>query len=54
MTAPLDYALAYIRRGWNPVPVPFREKGPTEREWQFRVIDEAMAPYHFTSGPQNI
>jgi len=23
-----DWARAYIRRGWPPVPVPFREKAP--------------------------
>jgi Bifunctional DNA primase/polymerase, N-terminal len=29
----------YIERGWNPVPIPFQAKGPTEKNWQKRRID---------------
>jgi hypothetical protein len=50
----LNTALDYIRRGWNPAPILHRQKGPTEREWQLRVIDEAMAPHCFNGKPQNI
>src|SRR6516164_4236991 len=48
MTSPLDIALDYIGRGWNPVPVNYRAKKPsTGNGWQLRVIDEAraIAPY---------
>jgi bifunctional DNA primase/polymerase-like protein len=50
----LDVALEYIGRGWNPVPIPFREKGPKGKEWQARVITADTAPQYFNSGPQNI
>jgi hypothetical protein len=50
----LDVALAYIRRGWNPVPIPFKKKKPIDRDWQNRIIDEATAPRFFNAGLQNI
>ena len=50
----LDIALFYIRRGWNPVPIPFKKKKPIDRDWQKRIIDEAMAPRFFNGGSQNI
>jgi hypothetical protein len=54
MTAPvLDLALSYIERGWNPVPIPARQKGPTDTGWQQRHIDAASAPRYF-NGEQNI
>ena len=53
MTA-LDTAVEYIRRGWNPVPIPFRQKKPVDDGWQLRIIDEASAPRHFNGAPQNV
>lgn len=53
MTA-LDVALAYIERGWNPVPIPFRSKNPGADEWQLRRLTAATAPQFFNGGPQNI
>jgi Bifunctional DNA primase/polymerase, N-terminal len=50
----LEIALDYIERGWNPVPIPFREKGPTGNGWQARVITADTAPQFFNGGPQNI
>jgi hypothetical protein len=50
----LDIALFYIRRGWNPVPIPFKKKKPIDRDWQKRIIDEATAPRFFNGGGQNI
>src|ERR1700720_210077 len=50
----LDVALDYIRRGWNPVPIPFKKKTPLDRDWQNRIIDEATAPRFFNGGSQNI
>jgi Bifunctional DNA primase/polymerase, N-terminal len=54
MTTALDVAMAYIARGWNPVPVRFRTKTPIGDDWQKRQIDAATAPYHFNAGPQNV
>lgn len=51
---PLDIALEYIRRGWNPVPVAFRAKKPVGDGWQHRIIDETNAAQYFNGGPQNI
>jgi hypothetical protein len=53
---PLDVALDYIRRGWNPVPLPFRSKGGSAlgKGWQHRVITTTTAVDHFNGGPQNI
>lgn len=52
--AALNIALGYIRRGWNPVPVPFKTKGPQDPGWGKHVIDEASAPRYFNGGPMNV
>src|SRR5690349_4177057 len=54
MSTALDTAIGYTRRGWNPVPIPFRTKKPIDDSWQRRVIDEASAPQFFNGKPQNI
>ena len=51
---PLEIALGYIARGWNPLAIPFRSKKPPDGCWQQRVIDETSASQHFDGGPQNI
>jgi hypothetical protein len=52
---PLDIALDYIERGWNPVPVHYRAKHPLTGEgWQHIVIDQASAPDYFNGAPMNI
>ena len=51
---PLEVALGYIQRGWNPVPIPPRMKRPLDDEWQLRRIDAAAAPNYFNGAPQNI
>jgi RecA-family ATPase len=51
---PLELALAYIARGWNPVPVPHRGKKPLDDNWQARLVDAASAPRLFNGGPQNV
>jgi hypothetical protein len=51
---PLDTALDYIARGWNPVPIPLRSKKPVDNAWQTRLIDAASAPQFFNSGSQNV
>jgi len=55
MTSPLDIALDYIGRGWNPVPVNYRAKKPSAGNgWQLRVIDATNAPHYFNGGEMNI
>jgi hypothetical protein len=51
---PLDAALSYISRGWNPTPVKHRNKAPIGDEWQARVIDANTAPQFFNNKPMNI
>jgi AAA domain/Bifunctional DNA primase/polymerase, N-terminal len=50
-TSRLEIALAYIKRGWALVPIPFREKAPRIRGWTKLRITEA--PSYF-DGPGNI
>jgi hypothetical protein len=54
MTTPLSAALAYIRRGWCPIPVPYRDKGPTIKHWEELRISEAEAANYFNGAKQNI
>src|SRR5262249_25523713 len=55
MTSPLDIALDYIGRGWNPVPVNYRAKKPSAGSgWQLRIIDATNAAHYFNSGPMNV
>jgi Protein of unknown function (DUF3631)/Primase C terminal 2 (PriCT-2)/Bifunctional DNA primase/polymerase, N-terminal len=52
--APLiDSALKYIRRGWAPLPIPFRKKGPVVEGWPKLRISAADAPTRF-NGSGNI
>jgi hypothetical protein len=51
---PLEFALDYIARGWNPVPIPLRSKKPTDNAWQKRLIDATAAPQLFNGGALNI
>ena len=53
-SAIIDAARAYVRRGWPPIPVPFRTKRPVLNEWQRLRIDEAQLPRYFDGHPQNI
>jgi hypothetical protein len=50
----LEIALGYIARGWSPVPIPYRKKGPLGAKWQKLRIDATTAPKHFNGGPQNV
>ena len=43
MMTPLDAALDYIARGWNPTPVEPRDKKPVLTDWPKTVIDAANA-----------
>ena len=47
-------ALAYVRRGWAPVPVPYRQKGPTLNGLAGAAPHRQTAPQYFNGGPLNI
>jgi hypothetical protein len=52
---PLDAALAYVARGWNPVPIESRSKKPAlGRDWQKVVITAANAAQYFNGRVMNI
>jgi hypothetical protein len=50
----LDVALDYCRRGWNPVPIPYRIKKPTGSNWGLLRITTETAPLYFNSAASNI
>jgi hypothetical protein len=54
MSAALQAAQAYCARGWNPLPLPFKAKKPTDDGWQNRVIGAADLPRYFNGNPQNV
>jgi AAA domain/Bifunctional DNA primase/polymerase, N-terminal len=47
-------ACDYIERGWAPIPVPFRTKGPLLADWQTVRMNAETAPNFFNGAPQNI
>jgi hypothetical protein len=51
---PAEHALAYAKRGWNPVPLPYKTKKPVDDGWQNRVIREDDVPRYFNGHAQNI
>ena len=54
MTDLLSAARDYLERGWRPIPVPFRTKGPLLEDWQTLRISAETAPTYFNGAPQNI
>lgn len=50
----LNVATGYLRRGWQPLPVPYRSKNPNFAGWQNFTTTEADLPKHFNGKPQNI
>ena len=51
---PLEVARKWVARGFLPIPVPFREKGPVLEDWQkLRLTLDDLSLY-FDSQPQNI
>ncbi|MEP7037976.1 MAG: AAA family ATPase, partial [Acidobacteriota bacterium] len=54
MTTILDTAKNYLRRGWQPIPIPHRSKNPNSLNWQKQNFVEADLPKHFNGKPQNI
>lgn len=51
---PIEAARDWLARGFLPVPVPFREKGPVEDGWQKLRLCAEDLPRYFNSQPQNI
>jgi putative DNA primase/helicase len=51
---PLEFATKYIRRGWQPLPIPHRSKNPNFPGWQKFQTTESDLPKHFNGSPQNI
>ncbi len=49
-----DAAKAYIQKGWRPLPVPYKEKGPRLRKWQEFELKLDDLPRYFKDEPQNI
>jgi hypothetical protein len=54
INTPRAIAIKYCQRGWNPVPLPYRTKKPTDADWQERVIREEDVARYFNGQPQNI
>lgn len=50
----LDSAREFIKRGWMPVPVPFKSKSPVLKDWQNLDLTELEFSKHFNGKPQNI
>jgi hypothetical protein len=55
-TAPLlpDIARAYLGRGWQPIPVPFRQKAATLTGWPELRLNEGTLAEHFNGAPSNV
>jgi hypothetical protein len=51
---PIETARSYLRRGWMPIPVPFRSKNPGFNGWQNFTVAEDDLPQYFNEQPQNI
>lgn len=53
-TKKLEHATEYLRRGWQPLPIPHRSKNPGFQGWQNFKTNEADLPKHFNGAAQNI
>lgn len=47
-------ARGYLARGWQPIPVPRREKAPTRSKWQRLRVPVEDLPKYFPSGQENV
>ena len=54
MSTTLEVARSYVARGWNPLPLPHKQKKPVDVGWQTRTITAADVDRHFNSKPMNI
>jgi len=48
------HAMNWVERGYFPVPIPFREKGPKLEGWQNLHLNSELIPNYFNGQPQNI
>ena len=53
MTA-VDWARAWIERGFVPIPIPYRSKKPDIKGWPDLRIDMSNAEQYFNGKPSNI
>lgn len=49
-----EAAATYVNTNFNPVPIPFRRKGPVHKGWQKLRLTERDLAKHFNGAPQNI
>ena len=49
-----ERAREYFERGWNPIPIDYREKKPRGEEWQKNKITAATLPKYFNGQPMNV
>lgn len=54
MTAPIEVARRELRRGRQPIPVPYRKKAPVLDGWQRLILTEADLPDYFNGRRQNV
>jgi hypothetical protein len=54
MTDALKIATDYFKRGWHPVPIPYRKKKPLDDGWQKVKLTEDTLPNYFNGADQNI
>lgn len=47
-------AKAYLKKGWQVIPVPAKSKAPTRKDWQNLRVTEATAETHFGRSPRNV
>ena len=50
----LDAAIAWIQKGFSPVPIPNRSKRPVLKGWEQLEMTIEVAPQYFNGKPQNI
>lgn len=50
----LEWARYYRRRGWYPIPVPYRQKSPALEGWQTLRLEEADLSRYFDGQAQNV
>ena len=50
----LAAALDYVARGWSPVPIPHREKGPLIDAWQDIKVNAETAAGYFNEAKQKV
>ncbi len=50
----LEVAQDYLARGWKPIPIPSRAKGPINKNWQHTPITAENIAQHFNGSAMNI